>query len=142
VRRVTPYLVVAPFLAALGLAAWIVTDLAAVRVVSPFLFLAGGVVGFGLGRHRSWGDADHFSLVGVGLVALAVFCLPFVTTAWGRVGFPLAGVLGVSLAAYGASRRVGGGWGLTRALDDGETGPDRPWLEDTDDGAAENEPES
>jgi len=105
-RRLLPYLAGASLVAGVGVVVWLTIDLAAVRVATPFAILAAGLVGLGLGRHRSTGRADPFSLVGVGLVALALACLPFVAEPWGRVGFPLFGVLGVGTAAYGVGHRA------------------------------------
>lgn len=135
-RRLVPYLASAPLVAGIGVVVWAVTSLSAVRVVPPFAFVAAGVVGFGLGRHRPGGNADRYSLAGVALIALAVVCLPFVTESWGRIGFPLFGVIGVSLAGYGVGHRADEGWALTRGFDDegseseGESG--RPWLDEVE----------
>ncbi len=133
-RRLVPYLASAPLVAGVGVVVWVVTSLSAVRIVPPFAFVGAGVVGFGLGRHRPSGNADLYSLVGVALIALAVVSLPFVTESWGRVGFPLFGVLGVGLAGYGVGHRAEGGWALTRGFDDedSESESGRPWLDDTD----------
>ncbi len=137
-RRLVPYLASAPLVAGVGVVVWAVTSLSAVRIVPPFAFIGAGVVGFGLGRHRPSGNADRYSLVGVALIALAVGSLPFVTEPWGRVGFPLFGVLGVGLAGYGVGHRADEGWALTREFGDenedrdGESGGDRPWLDDAD----------
>jgi len=132
VRRLVPYLASAPLVAGVGVLVWTVTSLSAVRVVPPFAFVAAGVAGFGLGRHRPGGNADLFSLVGVALIALAVVCLPFVTEPWARVGFPLFGVLGVGLAGYGVGHRADGEWALTRDLGRDESESGRPWLDDVD----------
>jgi len=139
VGRLVPYLATAPLVGGVGLVLWLTTDFAAVRVVTPFAILAAGIVGFGLGRNRPSGRADLVSLVGVGLVVLAVLCVPFVTRPLGQVGFPLFGVLGVGTAAYGVGHRSDEGWALTRDLGDGgDDGEYRPWLDEAPDWAADD----